>query len=521
MSETGAMNDDVIGTDGPIGQPSGWWERRNVLFGLVLIGLVPLLWPALPPLTDLPGHMGRWHIAMTIGKSAALAHYYAFAWAPIGNLGMDMLVPALAAVLPFELAAKIGVMCIPAITMAGLLWIAREVHGRVPPTALLALPLSYASAFQMGFVNFALAQGLALCALALWLRLAKQGRFGLRAAVFVPIAGVLWLAHSFGWATFCLMASGAELARLRGEGRSWGATFAGTAVQILPLAWPLLVMVLRSGGQAANAGDWFNWSAKIIWIASILRDRWQIFDMVSLVPIALALYAAARNPKLGFSKALGWPAALCLVAFLLMPRLVLGGAYVDMRLAPLAAMLGLLAIKPPAGAGSVRSAQTLAALALAFFLVRTAAMTASFVLRSAEQQRELAAIPAIPYGASVLSLVARPCGGDWADLRRDHLPAMAIVRRDVFTNEQWDLEGQQLLRIRNLAARPYLADPSQLVYPAVCAVTGSRFGQAIRTFPRAGFTHVWTIGFPPGAARSSDLQLIWTNGNSAVYRVRR
>ena len=515
------MTEYVLATDDPIEQPLRWWERRYALVAFVLIGLVPLLWPALPPLSDLPGHMGRWHIAMTIGKSPALTHYYAFAWEPVGNLGMDLLVPALAAVLPFELAAKIGVIFIPAITIAGLLWTAREVHGRVPPTALLALPLSYASPFQMGFVNFALAQGLALCALALWLRLARQQRLRLRAAIFVPIVGVLWLAHCFGWAMFGLMVTGTELARLRSEGRSWGATLAAAAVQVLPLSWPLLVMVLRAGGQATNADDWFNWSAKVIWIASILRDRWQILDIVSLVPIALVLYAAARNPKLGFSATLGWPTLLCLVAFLLMPRLALGGAYVDMRLAPLAAMLGLLAIKSPTGNGSVRSAQTLAVLALAFFLVRTALTTTSFVLRSAEQQRELAAIPTIPYGASVLSLVARPCGGAWSDLRRDHLPAMAIVRRDVFTNEQWELEGQQLLRIRNLAARPYLGDPSQLVYPTVCAVMGSRFATAINTFPRASFTHVWTIGFPPGTARSSDLQLSWTDGNSAVYRVRR
>lgn len=513
------MTDGALEADGPIEQASRWWERRTACVALVLVGLVPLLWPALPPLTDLPGHMGRWHISMDIGKSAPLAHYYAFAWEPVGNLGMDLLVPALAAVLPFELAAKIGVMIIPAVTMAGMLWVAREVHGRVTPTALLALPLAYASPFQMGFVNFALAQGLALCALGLWLRLARQRRFGLRAAIFVPTAGLLWLAHSFGWAVFCIMASGVELARLRGECRRWGGTLAATAVQVLPLAWPLLVMLLRAGGPAPIADDWFNWSAKVIWVTSILRDRWQILDLLSLVPIALALYAAARSSKLGFSAILGWPALLCLAAFVVMPRLALGGAYVDMRLAPLAAMLGLLAVKPPAG--SVRFAQILAGLALAFFLVRITATTASFVLRSAEQQRELAAIPAIPYGASVISLVARPCGGVWSDLRRDHLPAMAIVRRDAFTNEQWALKGQQLLRIRNLAAQPYLADPSQLVYPAVCAEMGSRFGTAIRTFPRRGFTHVWTIGFPPGAAASPDLQLIWTNGNSAVYRVRR
>ncbi|MFO3796683.1 MAG: S1C family serine protease, partial [Anaerolineales bacterium] len=40
-----------------------------------------------------------------------------------------------------------------------LLWIAREVHGRIPPTALFALPLAYSYPFQFGFVNFALSIG--------------------------------------------------------------------------------------------------------------------------------------------------------------------------------------------------------------------------------------------------------------------------------------------------------------------------------------------------------------------------
>lgn len=507
----------------PSGRAAGsivpWWARRGILAGVLLLGLVPLLWPALPPLEDLPGHMGRWHISLAIGQSAALARYYAFSWAPVGNLGMDLLVPALATILPFELAAKLGVILIPALTMAGLLWSAREAHGRVPPTALFALPLAYAWPFQFGFVNFALAQGLAFCALALWLRLGRGQRLALRAALFVPIACAIWLAHSFGWGMLCLMAAGAEFARLRAERRTWPATIGIAAAQGVPLALPLVFMILASHGQGAGADDWFNWSAKGLWIASILRDRWQWLDMASLVPIVMIIYVAVRHPKLGFSPLLGWPALLCLAAFILLPRLALGGSYVDMRMAPAAVMIALLAIRPPTG--SPRFAHALALLALAFFLVRTATTTASFLLRSGEQQRELAAIDAIPRGASVLSLVARPCSGKWSDLRRDHLPGMAIVRRDVFTNEQWNLAGQQLLRIRHLAARPYLADPSQLVYPRICPDIGSRFETALHEFPRAGFTHVWTIGFPPGAARQPDLQLIWSNGASALYRVRR
>ena len=495
-----------------------WWERRNILLVLLLIGLTPLLWPALPPLSDLPGHMGRWHIAISISRSAALASYYTFTWAPVGNLGMDLLVPALTAVIPFETAVKLCVIIIPALTMAGLIWTALEVHGRIPSTILFALPFAYAWPFQFGFVNFTLAQGLAFCVLAFWIRLGRYKRLILRAAVFVPISLGLWLAHSFGWGMFCLMAIGAELARLRVEGRTWLTTLLTAAVQSMPLALPLTFLISTSSGQNSGADDWFDWAAKGVWVASILRDRWETFDIASLIPVFVILYGAARDSKLGFSALLGWPALLCLVAFIILPRLALGGAYVDMRIAPAVVMLGLLAIQP--SKGSVRFGQIIAALAVTFFLVRTGATTTSFVFRAAEQQRELDAISSIPHGASVLSLVSRPCNGVWSDLRRDHLPGMAIVRRDIFTNEQWALEGQQLLRIRYSPAAPYLADPSQLVYPSACPDIGSRFNTALRQFPRDGFSHVWTIGFPPNLMPLLDLQLIWTNGGSALYQVR-
>ena len=233
----------------------------------------------------------------------------------------------------------------------------------------------------------------------------------------------------------------------------------------------------------------------------------------------LAIGAGAANRRLGFSPLLAWPALFCLVAFLVLPRLLLGGAYVDMRMAPATLALALLAIRPPANAPGL--ARLLAVAAIGFFGVRTAATTLSFVDRAAEQQHELGAIAALPRGAAVLALVSRPCGGVWSDRRRDHLPALATVRRDAFVNGLWDIEGQQLLHVRYRRAAPYTGDPSQLVYPAHCAVTGSDFARAVATFPRDAFTHVWTIGFPPGAARAPDLRLVWTNGESALYRVRR
>jgi len=498
---------------------TAWWGRRRIVWLVVLIGLVPLLWPALPPLGDLPGHMGRWHIQMAIGTSPVLARFYTFAWAPIGNLGMDLLVPTLAVLLPFELAAKVGVMLIPLLTMAGMVWTARVAHGRIPPTVFAAFPFAYAWPFQFGFVNFALAQALAFCAFALWLQLGRDRRSMLRALLFAPIACLLWFTHSFGWALFCVMAAGAEIARVHGGWRTWGTQLGGIAFQGLPLALPMLLMLASANGTRAAPDDWFNGLAKAIWFLSMLRDRWMVVDLASVALVLLLLYAAVRTPQLGFARALGIPALLCGIAFLLLPRLAFGGAYVDMRVVPAMMTLALLAIEPPRA--DTRLASSLAVLALVFFGAHTTATTISFALRSAEQQRELAAIDAMPRGATVLSLIAHPCANSWSDLRRDHLPGLAIVRRDVFTNEQWALDGQQLLRVRYRAAKAYRTDPSQLVYPPACPAIGSDFATALRTFPRGGFTHVWTIGFPPGASHTPDLALVWTNGISALYQVRR
>ncbi len=495
-----------------------WWERRWVACALALACAVPLLWPALPPLADVPGHMARWHVSMTLDRSADLQRYYDFHWAVIPNLGMDLIVPALATLFGLEVATKLAVMAIPVLTAAGLLAMARAAHGRIPPTALFALPLAYAWPFQFGFVNFALSQALAFCATALWLRLGRGGRLGLRAALFVPIACVVWVTHSFGWGMLGLIAFGTELARLRGAGRGWLSALIGAGVQCVPLALPLVFMAFGRGGGALGADDWFDWSAKLLWVLGMLRDRWQWFDLASLLPLIAVLCVGARSARLGLSPLLAWPALLCLAAFVLLPRLLMGGAYVDMRMVPAAAMLALVAVAPPEDA---RFGRTLAVLGLAFLLVRLVGTTASYVLRSAEQQSELAAIEAIPRGAAVLTLVARPCGELWGAQRQDVLPGIAVVRRDAFVNANWAIAGQQLLSVRYAQAGRYRVDPSQQMAAAGCSVGGPDFTRAIATFPRAAFGYVWTIGFPSGTAKADDLRLVWSNGRSALYRVAR
>jgi len=267
---------DVPRETAPERPARGWWERRRCLVALVVLSAVPLLWPSLPPLTDLPGHMARWHVSMAIGGSPALAHYYSYSWSLIGNLGLDLLVPPLAWLIGLEPAAKAVVVLIPTATAAAMLWIAFEAHGRVPPTAFIALPFAYAWPFQYGFVNFTLSQALALAAFALWLRLGRLDRLGLRALLFAPLACLLWVAHTFGWGLFGLLAFGAELARRRAAGAVWRDAVLGAVGQCLSLTLPLIFMLLHpmETARGSSTGDWFNLSNKLLWLITVLRDRW-------------------------------------------------------------------------------------------------------------------------------------------------------------------------------------------------------------------------------------------------------
>ena len=117
--------------------------RRAAAALVVALAAVPLVYPPIPPLVDLFGHMGRYRVQLDIGRSPWLHLYYGFHWAAIGNLGVDLLVMPLGRLIGLEPAVKLIVMAIPPLTVFGFLWVAREVHGRVPPTALFALPLPF------------------------------------------------------------------------------------------------------------------------------------------------------------------------------------------------------------------------------------------------------------------------------------------------------------------------------------------------------------------------------------------
>ena len=76
----------------PKGAPRPWWEGRPFVAAMILLAVVPLLYPAIPPIVDIGGHMGRFKVAADLSSSPTLQQWFSFRWMPIGNLGVDLLV---------------------------------------------------------------------------------------------------------------------------------------------------------------------------------------------------------------------------------------------------------------------------------------------------------------------------------------------------------------------------------------------------------------------------------------------
>ena len=466
--------------------------------------------------------MGRYRVQLDIGAAPWLADWYSFSWSLIGNLGLDLLVVPLTPIFGLELAVKLIVIAIPTLTVTGLLWIAREVHGRIPATALFALPIAYSFPFHFGFVNFALSMAIALNLFALWLRLARLGHFRLRAALFVPLSCALWVCHTFGWGVLGVLAFSAEMIRQHDAGHRWFNAWVRAGIGCLPLAIPIGLMVFwRSGDHVTGqTADWFNWRAKISWIVMIFRDRWEAFDIGSLAVLLVILIKGLRDPNIEYSRNLGLSALFLLAVYLLLPRIVFGSAYADMRLAPFFVAIALIALRPRRGL-SVRGTSTLAVVGLAFFLARIGATTASFWLYDQSYARELPALDHLPRGARLVSFVGQNCHNDWRMSRLEHLPAIALERRLAYTNDQWSMPGGQLMTTRYKVAKGYAHDPSQIVTDVQCPREWWRpLKRSLARFPRDAFDYVWLITPPPHeAALEAGLVPIWTNGVSTLFRI--
>ena len=128
---------------------------------------------------------------------------------------------------------------------------------------------------------------------------------------------------------------------------------------------------------------------------------------------------------------------------LIVPANVMDSWGTDLRMAPLAVMLAILAIGP---ATTPRRERVLLTAGIALFAVRCTATLGVWQVRSQSLTARLALLDAVPAGSRLGFVSAEQnCRTPWP-IRPDHvLAAYAVVRREAFANTMFHTPGADLV----------------------------------------------------------------------------
>ena len=487
---------------------------------VIIASIIPLLLPTTPPLTDLPGHIARYRIELDLDHSAYLRQWYDFHWALFGNLGVDLLVVPLAQILPLETAVKLIVLAIPPLTMLGMLYLACEIHGRVPPTALFALPLAYCFPFQLGFVNFTLSMALAFVFAGLWLNLGRLGQIKTRAALFAVLSPMLFLAHAVGWGIFGVIIFSAEVMGRRARSRNWLHSLFAAAVAMLPLTTAFILILIWAGREPGGATLPYPWYLKLYQLKEILRDQFRMFDILSAVMLYALAFLGIRRIGVRYEARLGLAAILLAIIYWITPGLLKGVFYADTRMLPYFLAVALIGLTPVST--DSRWHRAFAVAGLAFFVARMVAQFVTYHELDRDYQRQLVAIDHIDRGSRVFVMVYTPCE-DWGWQRMMHLGSLATARRESFTNGMWPMPGGRLMTVTYAAAAPFQYSPTQVLQPEKCRVPDSgdkSLREALTELPRQAFDYVWLIDLPPeDRPHAGWLKPVWHGKTGILYRI--
>ncbi|MBI1403324.1 MAG: hypothetical protein GC147_08930 [Porphyrobacter sp.] len=496
-----------------------WLDTRTAFVLLCAAAIAPLLFVGFPPLVDLYGHLGRYAVQTDLANRPMLQQFYSFDWQLIGNLGADLLVEVLHRWFGLEGATRLVVIATQALAAGAILLASRELHGRITPFAIAALPLIYGLPFNYGFLNFSLSMALGLLAFVVWLRLGRQERVTAQ-RLFLAVAGVaIWVCHAYGWAFLGLLCGSSVLAQVIAARASPIAAIKRILASCWPLLLPLAPMIVwRSETGGLDVMGW-SFAVKVQWLVSLFRIRWVVPDIASVVAVFCLIYWAMREKNVRFDRRMSIAALLSFLCYAALPRQVFGSMFADVRLVPYILITVLLAISPRGI--EARTLRVLGLVAAAFFLGRMAVTGASYVAQEAKVDAVLPALNDIPEGARVAVFATVPCRARWELPVLSHMGGVALARRSVFVNNLWQAPGANLLRVHYPIAAPFEHDPSQNVYAESCdAAAFPTLAASLAKLPRAAFTNVWITGpLPRDFAVPQDLRPLRRAGESILFAV--
>src|SRR6266481_7272213 len=288
-------------------------QRSLVLVGLLfVVSVAPVVLVEIPAMIDYVNHLARMHLFVDAAAGRPNPAYEIH-WRFYPNLAMDVIVPVLARFVSVESAARLFLLASQTLVVSGAIALEIEVRGRHQLSGFAALIALYSLPFLWGLMNFEFGCGVALWAIAVWIRY-RGGRWQVRIALHTVFVVLLFVTHLFALGIYGLTIGCYEASRIAGY-RQAARTL---AVMGFPVVALYLYLIWSGGAIGKPVFDWW-FIFKLVWPLMVMNGY-----NVSL-SIALALTIAALLVFLGYNRVFGLtrPAILIgcgfLIAYLVMP----------------------------------------------------------------------------------------------------------------------------------------------------------------------------------------------------------
>lgn len=457
----------------------------------IVLALLPVLLAPVPGFVDMPSHMARHHVLANIGHDPALAHWFTVRWQWIANLGADLPAVLMTPALGSEKATLLVGALIAPLTVSGMFALSRAAQGRVSASAFVALPLALHQAWMWGFLNYCVGMALALH-VAAWIY-ERPGRAPHDMLLLGGAALAVWTAHMASWVILLVLAAGNELARLR----TWR-DILPAVLRNLPLLAPVVPLLLwraQAGGQGAAFSYVDFLDTKLVVFASVLRGTTKIVDLALLAAmLGVSLLALRWAGGRRFEPRLLISGSLLVLAAIAAPTTILNAWGTDLRTAPIALMVLMMAIGPAANPDRER---LLAFIGLGLFAVRAGTVTAGWASHGRVLEQRLTMLDAVPRGGKLGYLWVPPsCGYAWRLVPDEKLGSYAVVRRDAFANTLFMVDNAKLMTVRDKGLQARWSGGTQDV-PLICP--GNRLDRALLQrkldgLRADGFDAIWVSG---------------------------
>jgi len=413
--------------------------------------ILPVWLASLPAMPDFPAHLATFYLLAGGAKDPHIAQFYRVEWAFVPNLAAEIIVPALARIMPLMAATKLFLSAVVAMWVVGPAAIHKALYGRIGAAPLAAGFFAYNANFMWGFFNYCFGTGLSFLILAAWI--ASDGKRGpLHLAGFALLVTAVYFCHLFAVATLLVMITCYELEELWGERPLSAIKVVARGIPVAAIFFPAFLAFVFLKPHGADSGHLeFN-------LLGTLDDRASAAIQFTFDRPAYLLFVGLF---LFFTIGLYWKTvtvhprmrlllALLAAAVLFTPEWAMGGWGVDLRLP---AVLGALAFAACEFRLKERTTEAFAAAVMLLIAYQSATLAGNWGYYSRQFSEFRSAIGKVPPGSKLVTVLDGDAMGLASDQPYWHMAEYAIIDRGDFTPLLFTTKGQHVVQLQPAVTR--------------------------------------------------------------------